>query len=180
MRTRVFRYVPLLALLALAVNGANASVASPPPVVRANTLVPNLRMLGFKLGAAPPAGPRLIWVGTQMYRTVDNGVPLRVWTNTSRTIVEHIEARHAGNLRLDGQRLDAGFRSFRVILTSEGWKTFGCGKGARGLEFTSRSGSFTFLQWSKRGILASISMRSQAPVAGVCEGLYKGAPPPVR
>ena len=165
----------MVVLLAVAVPAANASVRSPQSLVRPNTLVPNLRMLDFKLGVPAPAAPRLTRVGTLMYRTVDNGVPLRVWTNTKRTVVERVDAEHAGNLRLDGKRLNAGYRSFRAILTPEGWKSFGCGKGARGLEFTSRSGSLSFLQWSKRGVRASISLRSQLPL-GVCEGLYKGAP----
>jgi hypothetical protein len=171
-------FVAVVVLLAFAVLGANASVGSPPPVVRANTLVANLRILSFKLGAHAPAAARLRWLGTGMYRTVDNGLPFEVWRNT-KGVVDHVQALRAGGLRLVGQRLNVGYRSFRVILTHEGWTTFGCGAGVRGLSFTGRSGSFTFVRWDKRGVVASISLRSQPPVGGFCEGLGDVAPPPV-
>ncbi len=177
MRKTVSGFVAVVALLAFAVLGANASVGSPPPAVRANTLVANLRILSFKLGAHAPAAERLSRVGTGMYRTVDNGVPLEVWRNTKGT-VGHVEAHRAGRLRLDGQPLNVGYRSFRTILTHEGWRAFGCGADVRGLSLTSRSGSFTFVRWDKRKALASISLRSQPPVMGVCQGLGPGAPPP--
>jgi hypothetical protein len=49
----------------------------------------------------------------------------------------------------------------------------------RGLTLAGRFHSLTFVRWSRRGAWASISLPSQPPVFGVCEGL-SGPPPPVK
>jgi len=117
-------------------------------------------------------------IGTGMYRSADRGVTLLVWRNRNG-IVDHVEAQQADRLRLDGHPLSAGYRAFRTILTREGWKSFGCGGGVRGLTLAGRFHSLTFVRWSRRGAWASISLASQPPVFGVCEGL-SGPPPPVK
>jgi hypothetical protein len=167
------------ALLAFMVPAASSSLAgSPPPPARADTLVPNVRVLSFELGSRAPASEPITRVGTGMYRSVDHGVALLVWRNRTG-IVGHVEARRANSLRLDGHPLSAGYRTFRSILTREGWKRFGCGGGVRGLVLGGGLGSLTFVRWSRRDAWASISLPSQPPVAGVCDGL-SGPPPPVK
>jgi hypothetical protein len=178
--------VSLLALMLLASTvpaAADSGLAgtprgSPPPPVPADTLVPNVRILSFKLGLRAPASQPISRVGTGMYRSVDRGVNLLMWRSRNG-IVDHVESQQADSLRLDGHRLSAGYRAFRTILTREGWKQFGCGGGVRGLMLTGRFQSLTFVRWSRRGAWASISLRSQPPVFGVCEGL-SGPPPPVK
>lgn len=85
----------------------------------------------------------------------------------------------ADTLRFDGHRLSAGYRVFRTILTPQGWKSFGCGGGVRGLMLTGRSRSLTFVLWNGRSASASISLPSQTPVFGVCGSLSR-PPPPVK
>jgi hypothetical protein len=165
------------ALLAVSGPAASSSLAGPPPPpVPADTLVPNVRVLSFKLGSPAPASEPISKVGTGMYRSVGRGVPLLVWRNRNG-VVDHVEAQRADSLRLDGHPLSAGYHAFRTILTGEGWRQFGCGGGVRGLALTGRSRSLTFVRWSRRGAWASISLPSQPPVFGVCEGL--SGPPPV-
>jgi hypothetical protein len=177
--------VSLLALVLLAPTvpaAAGSGLAgpprgSPPPPVPADTLVPNVRILSFKLGSRAPANEPISLIGTGMYRSVDRGVHLLVWRSRNG-IVDHVESRRAGSLRLDGHPLSAGYRVFRAILTAElGWKPFGCGGGVRGLMLTGRFGSLTFVLWSRRGAEASISLPSQQPVFGVC-GDFDNSPPP--
>ena len=167
-------------LLAVTVPAAAESGASgsPPPPVPANTLVPNVAILSFKLGSRAPAGASLSRIGTGMYRSVDHGVHLLVWRSRSG-IVDHVEAQQADTLRFDGHRLSAGYRVFRTILTPQGWKSFGCGGGVRGLMLTSRSRSLTFMLWNGRSASASISLSSQTPVFGVCGSLNR-PPAPVK
>jgi hypothetical protein len=148
---------------------------SPPPRVPADTLVPNVRVLSFKLGSRVPASQPISKIGTGMYRSVDRGVTFLVWRNPSG-IVDHVEAPQADRLRLDGRPLSAGYRAFRGVLMREGWKSFGCGGGVRGLTLAGRFHSLTFVRWSRRNAWASISLPSQPPVFGVCEGL--SGPPP--
>ena len=163
-------------LLALTGLAARSSLAGTPWLAApADTLVPNVRILGFELGAHVPAGYPVRRFGSPPYQSVDHGVPLQVWT-TRRGIVDHIEAQQADSLRLDGRSLSAGYRAFRTILTRKGWTPFGCGSGVRSLSLTNRFGSLTFVRWSRQGAWASISLASQPPVSGVCEDLG-GAPP---
>ncbi len=160
---------------------ARSSLAGTPSVaVPADTLVPNVRVLSFELGAHVPAGYPVRRFGSPPYRSVDHGVPLLVWT-TRQGIVDHIEARQADSLNVDGRSLSAGYRAFRNVLTSEGWKPFGCGSGVRGLSFTDRFRSLTFVRWSRQGAWASVSLASQPPLFGVCEnwGARLPTPPPV-
>ena len=175
----VLALVVVAVLLAVSGLSASSSLAgSPPPPVPADTLVPNVRVLSFKLGSRAPASEPISKVGTGMYRSVDRGVTLLVWRKRNG-IVDHVEAQQADRIRLDGHPLSAGYRAFRTILTREGWKPFGCGGGVRGLTLAGRFHSLTFVRWSRRGAWASISLPSQPPVFGVCEGL-SGPPPPVK
>lgn len=165
----------LAVLLSLATAaGVASAVASPPPPLSANAVLPNEGILAFKLGVRPPAGERLSRIGTGMYRTVDHGVGLLVW-RSGDGVVERIEARRANSLRLAGRPLSAGYPTFKRILTPEGWKLFSCGAGVRGLLLTGRSGSLTFVRWDGSTALASVSLPSQPPVFGVCGDL--GRPP---
>jgi hypothetical protein len=189
------RFLPVLVLVVLATGGVASGAqghrhngqtwarspslaGSPPPPVPADTLVPNTRVLSFKLGSRVPPSEPISKIGTGMYRSADRGVTLLVWRNRNG-IVDHVEAQQADRLRLDGHPLSAGYRAFRTILTREGWKSFGCGGGVRGLTLAGRFHSLTFVRWSRRGAWASISSASQPPVFGVCEGL-SGPPPPVK
>lgn len=175
----VLALVVVAVLLAVSGLAASSSLAgSPPPLVPADTLVPNVRVLSFKLGSHAPASKPTSKVGTGMYRSLDRGVTLLVWRNRNG-IIDHVEAQQADRLRLDGHPLSAGYRAFRTILTREGWKPFGCGGDVRGLTLADRFHSLTFVRWSRRGASASISLPSQPPVFGVCEGL-SGPPPPVK
>lgn len=163
---------------AVADSSLGSSPGTPPRPIPADTLLPNVGILSFKLGSRAPASEPIRRIGTGMYRSVDHGVHLLVWRNPSG-IVDHVEAQRADSLRLDGRPLSAGYSAFRTMLTpEEGWKSFGCGGGIRGLMLTGRSQSLTFVRWNQRTALASISLRSQEPVLGVC-GDLSGPPPPL-
>jgi hypothetical protein len=133
-------------------------------------------ILTFRLGSRPPVDAPLTPVGTGMYRSLDHGVPLLVWRSASG-IVGHVEAQQAGPLSFDGHQLSAGYRVFRTLLTPQGWRSFACGAGVRGLMLTSRSRTLTFVLWNGRSASASISLPSQSPVFGVCGALDRPPAP---